>query len=108
MLPCSTPPHGRSRWTLQLLALADKMVELQYINTISDQAVHDTLKKTNLSLGRRRSSGAYLALPASPMLASSPRWKMCLRCTVPASIQPSQTTGLYRREEQGTAFGCGG
>ena len=49
MLACSTPPEGRSRWTLQLLA--DKMVELQYIDTISDQAVHDTLKKTNLSLG---------------------------------------------------------
>ena len=49
MLACSTPPQGRSSWTLQLLA--DKMVELQYIDTISDQAVHDTLKKTNLSLG---------------------------------------------------------
>ncbi len=49
MLACSTPPEGRSRWTLQLLA--DKMVELQYIDAISDQAVHKTLKKTNLSLG---------------------------------------------------------
>lgn len=49
MLACSTPPQGRSRWTLQLLA--DKMVELEYIDTISDQAVHNTLKKTNLSLG---------------------------------------------------------
>lgn len=49
MLACSTPPQGRDRWTLQLLA--DKMVELQYIEAISDQAVHYTLKKTNLSLG---------------------------------------------------------
>ncbi len=49
MLACSTPPQGRGRWTLQLLA--DKMVELQYIDTISDQAVHNTLKKKNLSLG---------------------------------------------------------
>lgn len=49
MLACSTPPEGRSRWTLQLLA--DKMVELQYIDTISDQAVYKALKKTNLSLG---------------------------------------------------------
>jgi transposase len=49
MLACSTPPQGRDKWTLQLLA--DKMVELQYIEAISDQAVHDTLKKTNLSLG---------------------------------------------------------
>ncbi len=49
MLACSTPPQGRERWTLQLLA--DKMVELQYIDTISDQAVHYTLKKTNSSPG---------------------------------------------------------
>jgi hypothetical protein len=49
MLACSTPPEGRSRWTLQLLA--DKMVELQYIDTISDQAVYNTLKKTKLSPG---------------------------------------------------------
>lgn len=49
MLACSTPPEGRGRWTLQLLA--DKMVELRYIEAISDQAVYNTLKKTNLSLG---------------------------------------------------------
>ncbi len=49
MLACSTPPQGRDRWTLQLLA--DKMVELHYIDAISDQAVYNTLKKTNLSLG---------------------------------------------------------
>lgn len=55
MLACSTPPQGRDRWTLQLLA--DKMVELQYIEAISDQAVHYTLKKTNLS----PSSGVFPA-----------------------------------------------
>lgn len=49
MLACSSPPEGRGRWTLQLLA--DKMVELHYIDAISDQAVHNTLKKTNLSPG---------------------------------------------------------
>lgn len=49
MLACSTPPKGRERWTLQLLA--DKMVELEYIDAISDQAVYKTLKKTNLSPG---------------------------------------------------------
>jgi putative transposase len=49
MLACSTPPEGRDRWTLQLLA--DKMVQLQYIDAISDQAVYYTLKKTNSSPG---------------------------------------------------------
>ncbi len=50
MLACSQPPEGRARWTLQLLA--DKMVELRYIDTISDVAVMKRLKKTGLDLGR--------------------------------------------------------
>lgn len=52
-LACSTPPKGRAKWTLQLLA--DKMVELKYMESISHQAVHNVLKKTNLSLGRAKS-----------------------------------------------------
>ena len=50
MLACSSPPEGRSRWTLQLLA--DKMVELGYIDTISDVGVMKRLKKTGFVLGR--------------------------------------------------------
>jgi transposase len=49
LLACSTPPEGRSRWTLQLLA--DKLVELQLVDSISDVAVMHRLKKMNLSLG---------------------------------------------------------
>ena len=49
VLACSTPPAGRARWTLQLLA--DKMVELQYVESVSDQTVRRTLKKTNSSHG---------------------------------------------------------
>ena len=49
-LACSTPPQGRARWTLQLLA--DKMVELGYIDTISDVGVMKRLKKTGLDLGK--------------------------------------------------------
>ena len=49
MLACSTPPEGRSRWTLQLLA--DKLVELKLVDSISDVAVMHRLKKMNLSLG---------------------------------------------------------
>lgn len=52
-LACGTPPEGHARWTLQLLA--DKMVELKYMESISHQAVYNVLKKTNLSLGRARS-----------------------------------------------------
>lgn len=42
-LACSTPPTGRSRWSLRLLA--DKAVELQYIDSISHEAVGRLLKK---------------------------------------------------------------
>jgi hypothetical protein len=49
MLACSAPPEGRSRWTLQLLA--DKLVELKLVDSISDVAVMHRLKKMNLSLG---------------------------------------------------------
>ena len=48
-LACGKPPEGRSRWTLQLLA--DRMVELQYVEEISYQTVRRTLKKTRSSLG---------------------------------------------------------
>lgn len=47
-LGCSSPPEGRTRWSLRLLA--DKAVELQYIGSISHEAVGRLLKKTNLSL----------------------------------------------------------
>ena len=49
MLACSAPPEGRVRWTLQLLA--DKLVELKLVDSISDVAVMKRLKKMNLSLG---------------------------------------------------------
>ncbi|GBF77332.1 helix-turn-helix domain-containing protein [Paenibacillus sp. 598K] len=47
-LSCSEPPAGRSRWTLRLLA--DKAVELQYIDSLSYDTVDRILKKANLSL----------------------------------------------------------
>jgi transposase len=47
-LACSTPPAERSKWTLQLLA--DKLVALKIVDSISDQTVRRTLKKTNSSL----------------------------------------------------------
>lgn len=43
-LRCSTPPTGHSRWTLHLLA--DKMVELKYVEHISHESVRQLLKKT--------------------------------------------------------------
>ena len=51
-LSCSNPPEGFSRWTLRLLA--EKVVELDYIDNISHETVRRVLKKTNLSLGSEK------------------------------------------------------
>ncbi len=44
---CSKPPQGRARWTLRLLA--DAMVELKHVDTLSHETVRQTLKKMNSS-----------------------------------------------------------
>lgn len=49
-IACSDPPEGYERWTLRLLA--DRLVELELVDSISHTAVAKKLKKTNLSLGR--------------------------------------------------------
>jgi len=46
---CGPAPQGRARWTLRLLA--DKLVELQVVDSISPETVRSTLKKMRLSLG---------------------------------------------------------
>lgn len=45
---CSVAPEGRSRWTLELLA--DKLVALRVVESISRECVRQTLKKTNCGL----------------------------------------------------------
>jgi transposase len=49
-LSCSKAPEGFSRWSLRLLA--DKMVELQYVDEISYETVRRVLKKTNYIPGK--------------------------------------------------------
>ncbi len=44
-LSCSEPPEGHARWSLRLLA--DKLVELEIVDTISHETVRTVLKKTN-------------------------------------------------------------
>ena len=48
-LACSDPPEGAARWTLRLLA--EKIVELQHVSSVSHETIRRVLKKTNLSLG---------------------------------------------------------
>jgi transposase len=50
-LSCSEPPEGHRRWTLRLLA--NKAVELNYVDNISYETVRRTLKKTSLSHGSK-------------------------------------------------------
>jgi len=42
-LCCSKPPKGQAKWSLRLLA--DKMVELKYVESISYETVRTVLKK---------------------------------------------------------------
>lgn len=44
-LSCSAPPAGHSRWSLRLLA--DRVVELQYIDQVSHETIRRLLKKRN-------------------------------------------------------------
>jgi transposase len=45
----SKPPKGRKRWTMQLLA--DRLVELKVVDSISDETVRKACRKKGLSLG---------------------------------------------------------
>jgi transposase len=50
---CTDAPDGHARWTLQLLA--DKAVELKFVDSIARETVRQLLKKTNLSRGSKNS-----------------------------------------------------
>jgi len=48
-LSCSNPPKGFSTWSLRLLA--DRVVELKYVDNISHETIRQVLKKTKLNHG---------------------------------------------------------
>ena len=48
-LTCSAPPEGHRRWTLRLLA--DRLVELQVVESVSYETVRQVLKQTGSSRG---------------------------------------------------------
>jgi transposase len=48
-IACGPPPQGRARWTIRLLA--DKLVELAIVDSIGEETVRRTLKKTTSSRG---------------------------------------------------------
>lgn len=84
MRACSGPPEGCARWTLRLLA--EEMVRLEYVDTISHVTVGEHLKKTNCSLGKWNPGASV-----DPRRATWPRWRTYWRstsapCGVPAAV----------------------
>ena len=55
-LACSAPPHGRASWSLRLLA--DKLVELEYVDSISFKQVGRILKKMNCNLTEKNNGAS--------------------------------------------------
>lgn len=51
-ISCSEAPEGFAKWSLRLLA--DKMVEMKYIESISHETIRKVLKKTNLNRGKQK------------------------------------------------------
>jgi len=47
-IACSKPPQGSAKWTMEMLA--DKLIALKVVDSVSGQTVWRTLKKTNLNL----------------------------------------------------------
>jgi hypothetical protein len=68
-LACTDPPRGRCHWTLRLLA--DEMVVLGLVDSLSTETVRQALKKTTSSPG----SSSPGASPRRPMPSSSGGWR---------------------------------
>jgi hypothetical protein len=60
-LTCSDPPDGRAEWTLRLLA--EQVVELGILDSVSHNAIGETLKKTSLSHGCTKSGASASRAP---------------------------------------------
>ena len=64
-LACSKAPDGRQRWTLELLA--DRMVQLDYVEHISPETVRQALKKRTEAMAQK-----------ILVFSQRSRWKLCL------------------------------
>ena len=66
-LYCSQAPEGHERWTLRMLA--DKMVELDIVASVSHETIRRTLKKMNLNRGKRK-NGVFRQSKMPPLSAT--------------------------------------
>jgi len=87
-LACSSPPAGRVCWTMQLLA--DKLVELEIIESIGREAVRTTLKKTFFSPGAK--SNGCCRPSKTPILSA--RWKTRSKSTSGPTILSGRSCAL--------------
>jgi transposase len=90
-LACTDPPRGRCHWTLQLLA--DEMVVLGLVKSISTETVRQALKKTTSSPG----SSSHGASPRRPMPSSFGGWRTYFRPTCSPTIRSGRWSVLTRR-----------
>lgn len=87
-LACSSPPAGRVCWTMQLLA--DKLVELEIVDSIGREAVRTTLKKTFFNHGAKNNGCCRRS--RTPIL--SVRWKTCSKSTNGPTIRNGRSCVL--------------
>lgn len=80
-LCCSTPPNGRSRWTMQLLA--DELCRLQVVTSVCEETVRQCLKKIGYSPGAPSDS----VFPNGTAPGSSRKWKKSSTNIKPRTIR---------------------
>lgn len=90
-LACSAPPAGRVGWTVQLLA--DRLVELEVVDSIGQETVRTTLKKTLSNLGVR--SNGCCRPNKMPIL--SVRWKTSWKSTNAPPIRDVRSSASTSR-----------
>jgi hypothetical protein len=61
-IACSSPPEGRSRWTMQMIA--DELIRLEVIDYITDTTVCEVMKKTRLNRGRLSNGASRKQAPS--------------------------------------------
>ena len=81
VLACSAPPAGRVSWTMHMLA--DRLVELEVVDSIGQETVRTTLKQMLFNLGAR--SNGCCRPHKTPTL--SVRWKTSWKSTNAAAIR---------------------
>lgn len=115
-LACSTSPEGRREWTMQLLA--DQVVTLGLVETISDETIRRTLKKGRQTLAARAvvypdgeccvclADGGRAGVVCRPT-RSTPSGRLFLRAALSgARCQLSIGAALARRAAEGRLRGC--